>query len=581
VGAAEIVAFRPDGQRWSFGLQGGVWKAAYPLAGSLAPSGGGWQLRTAEQIIEVYDAGGRLLSLTSSAGRSVTLQYAAPPAAQIVQASDAYGRSLGFQYHASPPVGMSALQSVTLPDGSRIQYTADPVFREIEAVIHADGSTRRYGYLFPADFRRRLQTITDENAALLTTFTHDGPNGTATSTEQPGGAQKYSLSDNRTIAGVGTVRLTSPLGAQTVYTFSNIGGLARLTGQSQPGGAGCGPASSALSYDAAGNIASRSDFNGNKSCHANDPVRHLETVRLEGLPAATACPPDLAAYAIPAGTAQRKISTVWHPGWRLEARRAEPTRLTTWVYNGQPDPTNGNAPAACAPADALLPDGQPIVVLCKKIEQATTDASGGQGFAATLSGDPRVRRYTYNRYGQILSEDGPRTDVADITTSDYYPADAICAGADLGAGRDKGCRGQLSQISNPLGQVTRFTRYNAHGQVEELVDPNGLVTTLAYDARQRLVSRRVGEQLSLYQYDAAGQLIRLTPPDGAAISYTYDAAHRLSAITDALGNRIAYTLDAAGNRTKEDIFDPQNTLVKTLGRAYDALGRLQTLTGVE
>ena len=77
-----------------------------------------------------------------------------------------------------------------------------------------------------------------------------------------------------------------------------------------------------------------------------------------------------------------------------------------------------------------------------------------------------------------------------------------------------------------------------------------------------------------------GQLTRLTQPDGSYIAYTYDGARRLTEVADNLGNRIAYTLDAAGNRTREDVRDPQGALMKTLSRAYDALGRMQTLTGV-
>jgi hypothetical protein len=38
--------------------------------------------------------------------------------------------------------------------------------------------------------------------------------------------------------------------------------------------------------------------------------------------------------------------------------------------------------ASCAPADALLPDGKPIAVLCKRVEQSTTDASGAAGLSA-------------------------------------------------------------------------------------------------------------------------------------------------------------------------------------------------------
>ena len=55
----------------------------------------------------------------------------------------------------------------------------------------------------------------------------------------------------------------------------------------------------------------------------------------------------------------------------------------------------------------------------------------------------------------------------------------------------------------------------------------------------------------MYAYDAAGQLTRVTSPDGSYLQYPYDAAHRLTQINDDLGNRIVYTFDNNGNRLNE------------------------------
>lgn len=52
---------------------------------------------------------------------------------------------------------------------------------------------------------------------------------------------------------------------------------------------------------------------------------------------------------------------------------------------------------------------------------------------------------------------------------------------------------------------------------------------------------------------------------------------RLTDIHDGLGNAIHYTLDAMGNRTREDVKDPAGTLVRSQRRVYDALNRVQNL----
>ncbi|MBK6957189.1 MAG: RHS repeat protein [Nitrosomonas sp.] len=158
--------------------------------------------------------------------------------------------------------------------------------------------------------------------------------------------------------------------------------------------------------------------------------------------------------------------------------------------------------------------------------------------------------------------------MTDTTTTNYYAPDAVCVGG------HKGCRTQIASITNALGHVTQITRYNAHGQPEEIINPNGLTTVLAYDTRQRLLSRTSGTEITSYQYDGVGQIKKIILPDSSFLSYTYNAAHRLTNIADNLGNRLQYTLDNKNNRTKEELFDPLNNLTKTQQREFDALSRL-------
>ena len=166
------------------------------------------------------------------------------------------------------------------------------------------------------------------------------------------------------------------------------------------------------------------------------------------------------------------------------------------------------------------------------------------------------------------------TDVSDVTSYTYYDNAATCPGAS-----PTGCRGQVETLTNAVGHVTSITEYNAHGQPLSITDPNGLVTTLAYDARQRLTSRNVGGEITSYDYDGVGQLTKVTLPDGSFLSYIYDAAHRLKEINDSLGNRIVYTLDAIGNRTLEEVRDPLNALAQTRSRVYNSLNRLSQEIG--
>ncbi|MBI3523007.1 MAG: RHS repeat protein [Betaproteobacteria bacterium] len=333
-------------------------------------------------------------------------------------------------------------------------------------------------------------------------------------------------------------------------------GVTKSTGQSQSGGSGCSASASSLTYDANGNVASRTDFNGVVTKYNYDLTKNLETQRVE-------------AYGKPEA---RTTNTQWHSYWRLPVQIAEPLKRTSYVYNG--DTLNG-AVATCAPASATVPNiaggTQPIGVLCQKTEQATTDTTGAQGFTAAAVGTPRTTTWTYNQYGQPLTADGPRSDVHDVATYSYYPA----------TDPDLGKRGNLASTTNALGQTTQITAYDLNGRPTAIVDPNGITTTLAYDARGRLTSRSIGGETTAYTYDPVGQLTHVSLPDGASLSYTYDPAHRLVGVSDGVGNRIAYTLDAMGNRTKEDTYDPANLLAQTRTRVFDALNRLYNDIGTQ
>ena len=108
-----------------------------------------------------------------------------------------------------------------------------------------------------------------------------------------------------------------------------------------------------------------------------------------------------------------------------------------------------------------------------------------------------------------------------------------------------------------------------------------MTTTLTYNSRGFLTSRAVAALTTTYAYDAAGNLIKLTFPDGSYLAYSYDAAHRLTGVADALGNHIAYTRDATSNINGKKVFDPSNNLTRMRSYAYDANNRLSQTIGAQ
>ena len=588
-------AKREGGKQYYFNLSGASFVGDADVVGKLVRVGvdangnaTGWTYTNKNDEIESYNASGRLISLANRTGQIQALTYSDGttganggyvldatgantttilPAGRLIRITDLASRRLQYGYDVAGRV-----VKATDPAGGVTTYAYSDATStaNLTAVTYPDGKIRTHLYNEAANvsstpnagvsYVNSLTGMLDENGNRFASWTYDAA-GRATSSEHGSfgsGIDHIGLTYTAPDAsGNSTTNVTDSRGAVRTYNFATILGVVKSAGQSQPGGSGSLASASALTYDANGNVASRTDFNGNKTTYSYDMARNLEASRTEGL--------NTAGNATPA---TRTITTTWHPTWRLP--------LVTSEYNG-----------ATATGTDL---------------RRTTNVYDTKGNITSITVADPVRNltrtttitYTYSSVvpGLVLSKvvDGPRTDVNDITTYNYYDANATCTASSAAPFIDPitntspdnlGCRGQLLSKTNALGQTTTYGRYNHHGQVEQMTNANGLVTTSTYDLRQRLLSRTVGTQTTSLTYDNAGQVIRLTMPDTSQLNYTYDAAHRLTEVQDILGNKVTYTLDSEGNRINEATTDPLGNLAKTITRSYDALNRLQQVTGVE
>ena len=381
----------------------------------LTPSGRPTQIARLNgftQILRYYDGStaGASGGLAIAEGGTAVNPAQAVPAGMLRDVIDSLGRVLHFDYDPN-----SRVSRVTSGGSTVLAY--HDANAKLTQLGFDDGTTRKFRYDDP-DHPSGLTSILDESGNVHSQWTYDASGrgiSAARALGALGGTLTYSDSDL-------TASVTMPSGAVQAYSFTVLNGVALLSGVSQPAGSGCAASTSYQTYDASGNVASKDDFNGNRVCYVSDLSRNLESVRVEGLSNTATCSTYTAANAaIPAGS--RKVSTLWHPDWRLETKVAEPGRLTTKVYNGQPDPFNGNALASCAPAGALLPDGKPIAVLCKQVEQATTDTDGRLGLSATLqAGVPnRQRSWSCRRRSNIdppcRSNTDPGMDTGRVTAN--------------------------------------------------------------------------------------------------------------------------------------------------------------------
>ncbi|KJV06992.1 RHS repeat protein [Methylocucumis oryzae] len=406
----------------------------------------------------------------------------------LIRVEDSYNLSLSFTYNTA-----GRIATITDNAGTVIRYGYDSnnnlttvTYPDETPAISTDNPKKTYVYNESVNTAgvnqiHALTGIIDENNVRYATYKYN-TQGKAISTEHAGSVNKFSLAYNND----GSTTITDPLGSVRSNFAKAILNVVKSTGQTQPAGIGCGPSARNIAYDANGNITRLTDFNGNTTCYAYDTTRNLETVRVEGLAAGSACLTNLASYLPATGTSERKISTEWHPTWRLRTRVAEPKRITAWDYG------------------ETLDECGAIGVVCSRSDYASTDETGAQGLTAPTN-RTRQWRYQYNPRGQLLVSDGPRdnaSDQNDQTAYAYYADDAT----------EVNNRKRLYTVTDSQGHVTTYTHYDANGRPLESIAANGVVTAYTYTPRGQLKTVSHAGLATQMDYYANGLLKQVTTP---------------------------------------------------------------------
>ena len=475
---------------------------------------------------ERYDLNGRLSARTDASGRTTNYTYNGN--GRLTQVKDPFGHALAFDWIDVP--GTLTLRSLTDAAGQTIQYSYvqagggnNPV-----RVDYPDGSAKIYHYENSA-FPNHLAGISyiDVGGATVrfATYAYDA-NGKAISTEHAGGIEHHSLQYDSTTQ----TTVTDATGTQEVMTFNENLGLKTLT---QVVNQGDGKTLNQV-FDAQNNLTCKKDEEGRVTTYTYNSTNQKTSIT-EGLSGTCAAPLT---------TNATRVMTYQYVSPTLDL----PTAITSPSVNGGASKT-----VAIAYGDSAHPN------LPTSIAQS--------GF--TPLGNPVARSVglAYTATGQVASINGPRTDVNDVTVLAYY----TCTTG--------GACGQLQSVTNALGHVTTFDTYDANGRLTQMTDPNGVVTAYTYDPRGRVATMTVtppagAARLTQYTYNAANNVTSVTFPDGMTLAYTYDAAQKLRQVIDNVGNKVTYDYDLKGNRTEEQTFDPDGTLVRSLATAYDIRNRL-------
>ncbi|MDJ0654152.1 MAG: RHS repeat-associated core domain-containing protein [Xanthomonadales bacterium] len=520
---ANIVAFarRPEGFDQVFWLDGIDYVARANSKFQLESVGGQWILTTAQDQVETYAGTGELIRVEDPrSGTWVDLTYDIN--GNLDQVEDHRGRTLGFTFN-----GNDQMTTMTNPAGQLYTYAWDAEGR-LSSVTYPDNRTRTYHYE-DTSFPFGLTGITDENGDRWATYTYDWKGRVATESFGTG-VNTYSFAYTTSSGGIGKASVTDPLGLTTDYFFSLINGVNQLTRVTNPCES-CGSNTDRYYYDANGNVNQTLDFEGTRTDYLFDLTRNLEISRTEGK--------DYYGQ-------ERIVETDWHASFR------QPVEIRV---------KDGAGTLETKTQFSYSTSGQ---MLTRTEVDPTT--SNTRAWTYDFCDAAEVTAGTCPFEGLLQSVDGPRTDVTDVTSYEYY--DTATSTHEIG---------DLHKIINALGHETEYLSYDANGRPLQIEDANGVVTTLTYHQRGWLLTSTTDGQTTTMAYDDAGQVTRITQPNGAYIDYEYDEAHRLTALEDNFGNRIEYTLDNAGNRTAEKTKNTGGVLTMQLSRVYNNLGRVTDL----
>lgn len=512
-----------------------------------------------EGLEEVYDQSLRLVRIVHSNGYAQDLVRNAE--GKISAVNDSNGRSLSFAY--DPTSGL--LTSFTDPAGVTHNYTYTTA-RLLEVYTDPAGGGRRYIYS-----GKRLTHVADEQNQLLHGFGYDSSgriNALRELAKQTVVAYSFYYENGNRDIRVEETGLT-----QSSKYFRKINGKLRAEYVAQANRQFNGQRH--YGYDANGNTSRYDDPDGYRTCSSYDLTRNLPLVKVDGLPSTRDavsnnlvddCATHTASNAMLTGDA-RKQTYQYHPDWPVSTRKAEPRRITTIVYNGQPDPTNGNAILTCATGLPTMPSGAKLALPCKVVDSATTDLDGSAGFTATLDTTVpvRVRMMQYNADGQLVSA----TDAAGKTTTySYY------------TGVESGKKmGDLQTITDPKGFVDEFLAYNPHGQLLSKTAADGLQTAFTYDNMGRVLTSTVDGLTTTFTRDSRGVVTKVVRPEGAEVSYTYDQYRRVVTETDMAGNVKTISYHPNDVPALERWATPSGQVIRETIRSLDDRGKLKSIKG--
>ncbi|MFI5460129.1 MAG: RHS repeat-associated core domain-containing protein [Isosphaerales bacterium] len=480
---------------------------------------------TGNRITATY-SGGRLATLSSTSGASLTLAH--NPAGLIASVTSSDGRAVHYTYDAG-----QHLTSVQSYDGTVTQFTynsgSNPAdVNALTSILFPDSTSETFTY----DAFGRLAETAQTGGADPLTYSYNA--GQVTVTDAAGHASQFFFDQNGLVA-----KTIDPLGNASFATYSDQFNLASVTG---PTGL-----TSTYTHDANGNLTS-----------STNPLGQTTTFTYTGSDNL------LAGY-----TDANGDSTNYHydANGNLTSTKYADNSVASVTYDALGDPLS-----------LTNPNGQVVTYTYNAAGQVATETLAG---GSTLS-------YAYDAHGNMITATGASGittltyDSGERLTSVAYPNGLSIQYTYDASGR----RIQMVEKSGATVSNTVNYAYNTLGQLARLTDGIGaLVISYTYNNLGQLILENKGDGTSTtYVYDADGNVLHLVnyAADGITVDsrfdYTYNTLGEDTSMATIDGTW-TYAYDTTGQLVHA-VFASTNPAIanQDLTYVYDAVGnRVQTI----
>ncbi|MEJ5166613.1 MAG: hypothetical protein WHV67_06260, partial [Thermoanaerobaculia bacterium] len=421
---------------------------------------------------------------------------------------DPLGRTITFAYNSS-----NKLTEVTLWDGKKFKYSYLST-NYLEKVFYPTNTTTNTDRLYVYDTAspKNLIQVKNYSGKIIEAHTYDSSRRTKSSYKE-GNNEWIEISYPYFGKTVVKEHQSETSVYETTYFFEYKGGRG-LVKEIQGGCSSCGNQNKKFKYDEKGRKVEEEDGNGNITKKSYDSLGRLIQI--------------------------------------IEAWGTEDERTTNYYYE---NPEILGMVTKIEKKSVVKPNENKTEEYILSQDHLTLTIKK-KGFINETDPSPTeiVETITYDLRGREVQRDGPREDVSDITTYQYYPDDDP----------NLNNRGRLYRTINALGQIKQYENYDVYGTPLLETDENLVQIQRITDGLGRVIRETIlpsGSEtepiITDYIYNQNGELDYIIHPEGNITNYTYDLAGRLieeeeEAELGLGGDKILYTLDKSGNKIKEE-----------------------------